>query len=105
MVDYHDSQDKYNLTVDFLQALIGHRIVCPKSIYVEYVVENWFADTAADERLAREIIEGQCADSDCPVEYESRSHHHICLGDLSASINYIRELRRNPPSDIVGRWY
>lgn len=105
MANYYDSQDKYNLAVDFLQALIGYRIVCPKSIYVEYVVENWFADTAADERLARDIIEGLCADPDSPVDYKSSNQHHICIGDLGAAINYIRELRNNPPSDIVGRWY
>lgn len=98
-------QERYHITLDFLQVMIGHRIVESRKVTLDHAVEKWFADTATDQQLAESIIEGLWEDADCPLVYTSDEPKYIFLTDIDDTIEYLDDLRRNPPEDLMNRWY
>lgn len=98
-------QERYHITLDFLQVMIGHQVVESRKVSLEQAIDDWFADTATDRQLAESIIEYLWEDADCPLVYTSDDPKYLYLTDVDETIEYLEELRRHPPDDVMNRWY
>jgi len=97
-VDGRNHYDETNLMIDLLETLLGSDAVEPSQVSIE-TAKSWFG--ADDQDVALEIIAELDSRPDAPFVWERSdgTTDHIYLTSREETLDFISELRENPP------WY